>query len=65
MLTYKEAREKSKLNAVEVAKKIGLSKSAYSQKENYERNFKDHELAKFCDTVGCSFGDLKIKGYNY
>ena len=65
MLTYKEAREKAGMTAIEVAKKLGLSKTNYSLKENYERHFKDIELVRFCQIVGCSINKLKIRGLNY
>lgn len=65
MLTYKEAREAKGLDAIEVAKKLGLSKAAYSLKENYERHFKDAELVKFCQITDCNINKLKIRGINY
>lgn len=64
LMTYKEARERSNLNAVEVAKKIGLSKASYSLKENYERSFKDYELMKFCQIVNCDINELVVRGFN-
>jgi len=65
-LTYEEARIKAGYeSASEMSRKMGISRASYEQKENYDRQFKDNELMKFCELANIKPDKLYIKGYNY
>ena len=65
MITYREARERTGLTVTMMAEKLGITKQAYHHKENYERQFKDNELMKFCLITKTKPSSLKIKGWNF
>lgn len=61
-IKYKDAREKAGFQTqTAMAKAMNMNNMQYCLKENYERSFKDFELAKFCDLVDLTPKQLVIK----
>ena len=62
MITFKEARESAGINSeATMARLMNMSPQLYGLKENYQRNFKDYELMKFCKLTNVKPSELVIK----
>lgn len=61
MITFKEARESAGINSeATMSRLMGMSPQLYGLKENYQRNFKDFELIKFCKLTNVKPSELKL-----